>query len=125
MINISNKSTDELNTLIVKYKSVLEQVYESETIPYLAVVLDIAVPYINNNYSELNSDVKSWSIYVLKILLREIKDEVHIRKIIDEFLQYYETKHKNYGNDIVLSASLFDKDMKFAYDYAVEIKSKN
>jgi hypothetical protein len=122
MIDISNKSVDELNALITKYKSALEQVYETQTIPYLAVVYDIAVPYIKEKYPELDKDTKAWATYVLKFLLGYLKNEADIKRVIDEFIQYYMTEHPNYGNDIVLSASQYDRDYNFVYNYAATRK---
>jgi hypothetical protein len=122
MIDISNKSVDELNALITKYKSALEQVYETQTIPYLAVVYDIAVPYLNEKYSELTKDVKAWATYVLKLLLHYLKNEADVKRVVDEFLEYYKNEYHNYGTDIVLSASQYDRDHNFVYNYAATRK---
>lgn len=123
MIDISNKSVDEINALITKYKSALENVYETQTIPYLAVVYDIAIPYIKEKYPELNQDAKTWAVYVLKLLLRYLKNEADIKSVIDEFITYYQAEYANYGNDIVLSASQYDRDYNFVYNYAATRKA--
>jgi hypothetical protein len=124
MIDISNKTVDELNALIAKYVSALEQIpnNERDAIPYLAVIFDIAVPYITEKYPDLSKDVKAWAIYVLKLLLRYLKNEPDIKRVIDEFFQYYKTEYSNYGSDIVLSASQYDRDHNFVYNYAATRK---
>ena len=124
MIDISNKTIDELNILIGKYASALEQLpaNERDSIPYLAVIFDIAIPYIEVKYPDLNKDVKAWAIYVLKLLLRYLKNEADIKRVIDEFFEYYKTEYPKYGNDIVLTASVFDKDHSFVYNYAATRK---
>ena len=122
MIDISNKTVDELNALIVKYASVVEQIYDRESIPYLVVIFDIAVTYIEEKYVELSKDVKAWAIYVLRLLLRYLKNEADIKRVIDEFFEYYKAEYSNYGNDIVLTASVFDKDHNFVYNYAATRK---
>lgn len=124
MIDISNKTVDELNAIITKYVSALEQIptNERDAIPYLAVVFDIAVPYIREKYPELNKDIKAWAIYVLKLLLRYLKNEADIKRVVDEFIAYYQAEYANYGKDIELSASQYDRDHKFVYTYAATRK---
>ena len=124
MIDISNKTIDELNVLIGKYAAALEQIPKNErdSIPYLAVIIDIAVPYIKEKYPELNQDVKAWAIYVLKLLLRYLKNDADIKRVVDEFITYYQAEYINYGSDIVLSASQYDRDYKFVYNYAATRK---
>jgi hypothetical protein len=123
MIDISNKSVDELNALITTYKLALEQVYETQTIPFLAVVFDIAVPYIKERYPDLSTDAKTCGVYVLKLLLKYLKNEADIKRVVDEFFAYHKINYPNYGNDIELSASSFDRDYDFVYKYALTRKA--
>jgi hypothetical protein len=124
MIDISNKTIDELNVLITKYASALEQIPKNErdAIPYLAVVFDIAVPYIKEKYPDLDSHPKAWATYVLKLLLHYLKNDADIKRVIDEFFVYYKNEYPNYGTDIVLSASQYDRDHNFVYNYAATRK---
>lgn len=115
MIDLTNKSIEEVNLLIQKYATVLEvsKVKTINSAQILVIVIDEAVNYINDKYKELNADLKTWCILVLKHNLDKIKTDVDVKKYIDEFIEHWKTKHQSFCDNIVISASNFDRDFLF------------
>jgi hypothetical protein len=116
MIDLTNKSVDEINGLIQKYAQVLETVPHKEQ-PYFAYIMDIAVNHIETNHKNLNSDWKAWSTFVLRKLHGKIKTESDIKKIIDDFVEYQKNEYRKYCDDLVISLNDYDKDRGFVYKY--------
>ena len=52
MIDLTNRTVDEINALIQKYASVLE-LLKPQHQPYLAVVIDVGVEYVKEKISRL------------------------------------------------------------------------
>lgn len=119
MIDLTNKTIDDVNVLIQKYTPVLELIKTNQdNIPHLAVIIDIAVNYIKNNYNDLSIDWKIWSVYLIKEMSIKniIKTEDDICKEINEFISYYNLKYQNYCEDMV-STSDFERDRIFVRKY--------
>jgi len=119
MIDLTNKTTEEVNALIQKYAPVLELFARQQNhIPYLAVIIDTGVNYLKTAYNEMTIDWKSWIIVLLKELyLRKlIKNVADVSKEIDDFIVYHNEKYVNYINDVV-AASDYDRDRGFIYMY--------
>jgi hypothetical protein len=114
MIDLTNRSVDEINALIQKYASVLELI-KPQYQPFMAVILDIAIPYVKENYPDLPLDWKSWSIVVLKhkYFKGKVHKETDIPKIITEFIQQYKDNYAEYIQQLGISASEFDRDYGF------------
>lgn len=120
MIDLTNKTVEEINGLIQKYTSVLELIEEQERIPYLAYIIDIAVNHIKNAHSDLTIDWKAWCIVVLTKLFSKIKKEGNISEIIDDFVAHYKKEYQNYCDDLALFASEYDRDYGFCYRYVLK-----
>jgi hypothetical protein len=116
MIDLTNKTVDEINGLIQKYASVLELLKPQDQ-PYFAYIMDIAVNYIETNYKDLNSDWKAWSTFVLRKLYDKIKTESDIKKIIDDFVEYWRKEYEEYCNNLGMHATEYDRDRGFVYNY--------
>lgn len=119
MIDLTNKSIDEINGLIQKYASVLELIHQREQIPYLAYIIDIAVNHIKEKHNYLSIDWKAWSVVVIKKLFldKKINNESDIIKSIDDFIEYQKNEYQNYLNDLAMFTSEYDRDLGFVWGY--------
>jgi hypothetical protein len=115
MIDLTNKTVDEINALIVKYAKALE-VFRPEAQPYLAYLIGVSVDYLNEKYKDLDKDWKTWSVVVIKRHFDHIKTDADIKKIIDDFIEYYHAEHKKYCENII-SATEWDRDCGFVNQY--------
>lgn len=115
MIDLTNRSVDEVNGLIQKYVSVLQLIRPIRHIPYLAVIIDIGIKYIKEKYYDLEPDWKSWSIVYIKnkYMKGKINKESDIPELIDEFIKHYKNEYSDYIQHIGMSASEFDRDYGF------------
>ena len=118
MIDLTNKTVDEINVLIQKYASVLE-LLKPQYQPHMAFIIDIGFKYIQENHRDLPNDWKSWSIVVLKnkYFKGKIHEESDISKMIAEFIQHYKDNYAEYIQQLGMSASEFDKDYGFVCRY--------
>lgn len=115
MTDLTNRTVEEVNVLIQKYAQVLE-VSEVKNIldaQILVIIIDVAIQYINQNYSDLHKDWKTWCIIVLKKLIKKISTEEDVKKCVDDFITYYKSEYHNYINDLGIFASEFDRDEGF------------
>lgn len=103
MIDLTNKSVEEINGLIQKYAPLLELTKNKKEIPYLAYVLDIAIKHIETNHNEKHKDQKAWAATIVRsqYLDGKIKRESEITQIIDEFFQYIEDELERYLSNMV------------------------
>jgi len=118
MIDLTNKNIDEINILVQKYSPVFEtfETIKPETQRCLAYIIDIAYNYLQEKYNDLNSDWKTWTIVVLKNRINKINCDEDILKIIDDFIDYYNTNYQEYCENII-SANEFDKNNGFISKY--------
>jgi len=115
---------NSVQEIVNKYTSILEGTLPEKNIPYLAVIIDICVLYLNGSHGETNQDWKSWSTLLIKKLFEtgKLKKESDIPNIVDEFLDFKEKNYQNYCDDII-SVSDYEKDRGFMYRfYQVKIK---
>ena len=119
MIDLTNRTIDEINELIQKYSNVLELIKQQDVIPYLAVVIDVGVKYIKEKYPNLELDWKAWLIVYLKnvYLKGKIKKESEIPEFIDKFIKEYEDNYVKYIDSLGMFASEFDRDYAFVKKY--------
>ena len=115
MIDLTNKTTDELNALIQKYASILETIKPKDQ-PYLAVVIDVAYRYLTEKYPNLSPDWKAWNVVALKLQLDKIRYESDIANMIDDFIEYYTKGHQNHVSNSV-AVSEYDRDFAFVHSY--------
>jgi hypothetical protein len=119
MIDLTNKSIDEVNALIQKYSAVLELIKIQEYVPYLAVIIDTGINHIQENHKSLGVDWKAWSIIHLKyqFLTGGIKKYSDIPKLIDGFIKHYNEKYPDFINDTVVFSNEYERDFSFMWRY--------
>ncbi len=115
MIDLTNKTTDEINSLIQKYASILEIINPKDQ-PHFAVTIDIAYHHLTEKHSDLSPEWKAWCVVVLKPQMDKIRYESDIVKIIDDFVEYYNTNYQNYVDNSV-AVSEYDRNYGFVYSY--------
>lgn len=123
MIDLTNRTTEEVNGLIQKYTSLLEvaDLKKQDDVPILAIIFDVGISYIKTTHNNLSKDLKGWIMIALKHKYYDgkIKTEEDIRKIIDDFIDFWKAEYKKYCNDIV-SASDYDRDNGFLFKYLLK-----
>jgi len=100
MIDLTSKTIDEINALILKYAQALEIIRLSDQ-PYMAYIINVACTHLEAQHKDLNKDWKSWAIVVLKNKCRKINNDADIQKTIDEFIEYQKTEYEAYIKDLV------------------------
>jgi hypothetical protein len=78
-----------------------------------AIMLDVAIKYLQENHKDLNSDWKAWSVIVLKKQFKKIRTEEDIKKTINNFIEYYQNEYQNFIDDLGMFASEYDRDLGF------------
>jgi hypothetical protein len=122
MINISHKTPEEINALIQKYASVLQQVKANpEQYPQLAYIINIAIQYFAIHHMDLPNDWKTWCTLVLKelCLKDKINSEVDITDIIEDFVNNYDLNYETYCSYMV-SVSDYDQQRGFVHGYILK-----
>lgn len=115
MIDLTNKTVDEVNALILKYAQALEIIRPPDQ-PYMAYIIHVACTYLEEKYKELNKDWKAWSVVVLKNLCRKINNDNDVKKIIDEFVGYYVLEYQKYIDDLIWHNE-FERDWGFVHGF--------
>lgn len=112
---LNNKTVDEVNLLIQKYTPLLELIKQQDLVPYLAVIIEISVNYIKQNYSDLNINWKIFAVIYIKnkFLINKINNEDDVIKLIDHFISSYNNDYINYLNNLGVYATEFDRDYDF------------
>ena len=120
MINISNKSDEEVKLLIEKHSSLLElsKVKSLDEIPVLAIIYDIGIEYLKPITDTLMIDWKAWAMVVLKkkYFNGEINTENDVIEIINEFILYLKINYEKYSEDSVWTDE-YEKNGRFTYQY--------
>jgi len=119
MIDLTNRTIEEVNGLIQKYASVLELVKPPQQQPYLAVIIDVGIKHVKENHQDLPLDWKIWSIIFTKnkYLNNKLGKESEIPEIIDDFIKHYKDNYKEYIDSLGMYASDFDRDYGFIFKY--------
>ena len=125
MIDLINRIDEWVKTdvnavqqIVNKYADVLQGTLPEKNIPYIAVIIDICVQYLNGSHGASNADWKSWSALLITKLFEadKLKKESDIIKIIDEFIDYKEENYEDYCKNII-SASDYDRDRGFMFGF--------
>jgi uncharacterized Ntn-hydrolase superfamily protein len=115
MIDLTNKTVDEINTYITKYAKALE-IFRPEAQPYMAYMINITVDYLNEKYKDLTANWKTWVVVLVKRHFDTIKTEEDIKKIIDKFFVYYNDEYQKYCENFIC-ATEWDRDNGFLHQY--------
>jgi|JFJP01.1.fsa_nt_gi hypothetical protein len=122
MTDLTNKIQSiplvELQNLYNKYSQVLENIKPESQLPYMAIIIDVAIKYINENHATIPKDWKAWTVLVLKhkYFQNKINSETDITKSIDEFIKYYNENYIEYISRMI-SVTEFDRDYGFVVEY--------
>lgn len=112
--------------IINRYATVLEHTVPQKNIPYLAIIIDNCVQYLNGSHGELKADWKAWSVLLIKKLFDDgkLKQESDIPKIIDEFVEFKDKLYQKYC-DNTISATEYDRDRGFIYNFYFKKKTND
>jgi hypothetical protein len=118
MIDLTNRSVEEVNGLILKYASILE-LLKPQHQPSMAVILEVSINHVKETYPTLELDWKAWSIVCLKnkYLKGQVKKESDIPAIIAEFIKHFKDDYADYIQHLGMSATEFDRDYGFVCKY--------
>jgi hypothetical protein len=122
MIDLTNKTPEELNTLIQKYLSVLQEVKaKPEQYVQLAYIINIAVQYFAIHHMDLPNEWKTWCTLALKelCLKNKINSEIDITDIIEDFVNNYNLNFESYCS-FMISASEYDQQRGFVHTYILK-----
>lgn len=124
MIDLTNKTVENVDTLIKLYAPVLDilGVKTIEEIQIFAIIFDISVKHIKEKHNDLDVDWKAWSVVVVKKThtLKKFEYVENIITTIDEFITYWRINYNNYCDNLAIFASEFDRDFGFVYKYLHE-----
>jgi hypothetical protein len=121
MIDITNKSVEQLNALKQKYAKILESIPDNEK-NYHAYVIDVAINFINTYYPIINNNWKSWIVVVVVKLREIINNENDIGNIINKFLIFHNINYDKYIDEIICLDEV-DRDLDFINDFIKKEKT--
>ena len=112
MLDLTNK---DVNELVNRYAPLLQDIKYKEDIPQMAHVLDVAIPYIQNNHNKLSSSWKAWLMLMLRKLQRQdllkTPDDIYIN--IEKFVQIIDNEYDAYVTDIAIFTDEYHRDYPF------------
>lgn len=120
MIDLTSKSTDEINELIRKYSNILVLYNHMENhIPYLAYIFDICNNHLLDKHHDLPNDWKIFSFLLIEKLYfndnDSLTDEI-IVKTIDDFVIHIKNEFENYNEEYFCSDE-YEYKKAFTDDY--------
>jgi len=112
---------EENKDLVVKYSNVLELIKDHKQHNNIAILLEISVNYINMKYKDVDIEIKTCAVYIIKELYLKnlISSDVQTTSIIDDFINYYNTNYNNFIKDYDID--VFDLNMLFIKNYISKI----
>jgi len=125
MIDLINRVDEQIKTdinsvqeIVNKYTSILQDILPEKNIPYLAVIIDTCIQYLNESHGKIIKDWKAWSILLIKKMFEnsKLKEEKDIPLIIDEFIEFKEKEYKKYCDNII-AVNEYEKDRGFLYKF--------
>jgi hypothetical protein len=114
MIDLTNKSTDEINSYIQKYTHALEMLPPLEQ-PIMAYIINVAMNHIQEKHSNVNGEVKACSIVILKKLQNILNNDDDIKKSLDDFFEYFNNEFKSFAYELYPGVSADAMIYEFMY----------
>jgi len=107
-----------VQAVVNKYSDLLQKVLPEKNVPYVAVIIDICVDYLNGSHGATDADWKSWAVVVIKKLFEKnvLEKEADITEVIDEFLEFKGNEYEDYCKDR-FSVNDFERDRVFVYRF--------
>ncbi|MFA5207340.1 MAG: hypothetical protein WC428_01670 [Candidatus Paceibacterota bacterium] len=122
MIDLTNKTPEEINALIQKFAPVLQQVkIAPEHYLQLAYIFDIGTKYLIIQHKDLDDTWKTWCMLVLKemYIKNKINSELDITNIVEDFINHYNLNYESYCN-YMASANEYDQQRGFVHSYILK-----
>lgn len=117
MIDLINKTNDEINSILNKYQSLYYDLpTKSVEFVNLVYTIHLAFTFLNKD-NKLSLDLKTWSVLLIKRIFKTINTEDDVINEIDNFLKYYNAEYENYINNIAFFSNEFDRDYSFLTKY--------
>lgn len=121
MTDLTNNLTiDEKKSLALKYEPVLSVtgITDKDELFNIAFLLEKTVGYVNDIYSNLTTDWKTWITVLIKNMYLEdmIASDTDIFRYIDLFVGYLNTHYLAYVDDTV-SINDFARDFGFVRSF--------
>ena len=116
MIDISDKTREELNNIIRKYEQPLLTLKETELYPQYAVVIDIAEPILIKKDEVFNAH---WKAIILLFIVKSIDNfefQADIENFILDFEKYFKINYQDFLENSVIDDE-FDRDFIFVKLY--------
>ena len=126
MTDLTNRTAQEVNELIQKYAPVLE-VSGIKTVidaKILVILVDIAVKYIEEKYANLNTELMALSVVAVKESQKKIKNEADVKKIVDDFIEYYKTEFEQY-RAMMCECPQIDLECNFVHSFTHKKNGSN
>ena len=113
MIDLTNKTQEELHTLYNELLNVHDFFNDKNNLAFHLYPIQIAVNYIKEKYNDIDVDWKAFSTLVIMHLFHEIKTEEDVKIIIDDFIIYINTKYSTFSEADDYFTSTYDKNHYF------------
>lgn len=122
MIDLTNKTTDEVNEVLIKYQSFFNDLPKISEIINLVYTIHLAVECINEKYKSLDKDLKTWCVLLIKNIYKLVDSEADINDEINKFVEYHILNYKKYIDSIIQYTNEYDRDHSFLSKYIKIIK---
>lgn len=116
MINISDKTKEELNIIIQKYEQPLLTLKNTELYPFYAVIINIVEPILIKKYEIFNAH---WKAIIILFLVKNINDfynQKDVENFIIDFEKYYKDEYQKFLTSCVIEDE-FERDFIFIKIY--------
>jgi len=108
-----------INELVNKYSNVLELIPNHKQHNNLALLFEISINYIKNNFNNVNINIKISAVYVIKELYLKgfISSDNDCEIIINDFMKFYNENYNNFINEFDNNIDKHDINMLFIKKY--------
>ena len=120
---VNNLDLSHVDVLYQKYQQFLYDFRNEKNAVEKLYLVDICVNYLKANYIAESKNLKSWTVIVaLRLYKHDKTTEADVYKIIDNFVINYKKDINDYIEDIVMSASDYDREVGYINYYIQKIK---
>jgi len=115
MIDLTSKTKEEINALMNEYQGLWADMPKIDELIQEVYLIDLAFKYLKE--MDIDKDLKTWSVLLIKRLFRTINIEEDVHVEIDKFIKYHNTLYKKYVDELVMYTDKFDRDSSFLTIY--------
>jgi len=107
------------NELLDKYSNILELIPNHKHHNNLALLFEISINYLKNNFNNIDIDIKISAVYIIKELYLKglISSNNDCEIIIYNFIIFYNENYNNFINEFDNSINKHDVNMLFIKKY--------